>query len=302
MVIEETMEGARIDSALSLALPEASRNLVQKLIETGMVTVNGSPCLHKNYRVTEGEVAEILIQPPVQLEIRAEPIPLTILYEDRDLLVVDKPKGMVVHPGPGNPSHTLVNALMYHCGDRLSSINGVIRPGIVHRIDKDTSGLLVVAKTDTAHRSLAGQLAEHTIARAYRAVVYHNMARDEGTVNMPIGRDPKNRLRQAVGGVSPREAVTHYRVLERFGKFTYLEARLETGRTHQIRVHMAYLNHPILGDPLYGPKKKILGAESQMLHAGTLGFIHPVTGAYMEFESGLPESFSRVLTRLRQGV
>ena len=242
---------------------------------------------------------EIYIPEPETLEITAEAIPLTIVYEDNDLLVVDKPAGMVVHPAPGNSSGTLVNALMYHCGDNLSSINGIIRPGIVHRIDKDTSGLLMVAKNDRAHSSLSSQLAEHSITRRYRAIVYNNIREDEGTVDKPIGRDPGNRLRNAVTDIGSKHAVTHYKVLERFGQFTYIEAVLETGRTHQIRVHMSYIRHPLLGDELYGPVKNRQGAKRQMLHAGILGFVHPSTGEYMEFQSPLPEDFEKVLNKLR---
>lgn len=231
------------------------------------------------------------------LDVVPEDIPLTVVYEDKDVLVVDKPKGMVVHPAPGNFSGTLVNAILYHC-ETLSSINGVIRPGIVHRIDKDTSGLLMVAKNDQAHRNLAAQLAEHSITRAYEAIVWHNLKEDKGTVDAPLGRDPKNRLRMAVVKEGGRRAVTHYRVLKRFGRFTYMEARLETGRTHQIRVHMAYINHPLLGDSLYGPKNSYPGVATQALHARKLGFIHPSTGNYMEFESQLPEEFQSLLAKL----
>ena len=243
---------------------------------------------------------EITIPQPERLEVEAEDIPLDIVYEDDELLVVDKPAGMVVHPAPGNHSGTLVNALMYHCGDALSSINGVIRPGIVHRIDKDTSGLLMVAKTDRAHNALSAQLAEHSITRRYKAIVHSNIKEDEGTVDKPIGRDPGNRLRNAVVYTNSKNAVTHYRVLERFGGFTLVEAVLETGRTHQIRVHMAYIRHPLLGDTLYGPAKNRYGAKRQMLHAGVLGFVHPVTGEYMEFNSPLPQDFEDVLAKLRK--
>jgi 23S rRNA pseudouridine1911/1915/1917 synthase len=208
---------------------------------------------------------------------------------------------MVVHPAPGNYTGTLVNALMYHCGDQLSSINGVIRPGIVHRIDKDTSGLLMVAKNDKAHASLSEQLANHSITRRYKAIVYSNIKEDEGTVDAPIGRDPRNRLRNAVTYTGSKEAVTHYKVLERFGNFTLIEAKLETGRTHQIRVHMSYIKHPLLGDQLYGPASNKQGARRQMLHAGVLGFIHPTTGEYMEFNSPLPEDFEKVLYKIRKG-
>lgn len=244
---------------------------------------------------------EIIIPAPKELDIEAENIPLDIVYEDEDVLVVNKPKGMVVHPAVGNYTGTLVNAVMYHCGERLSSINGVIRPGIVHRIDKDTSGLLMIAKNDMAHESLSAQLAEHSINRRYRALVYANIKEDEGTIDAPIGRDPRNRLRQAVTDTEHgKRAVTHYRVLERFGQYTLIEAKLETGRTHQIRVHMAYKKHPLVGDSVYGPKKGQIKAEGQMLHAKVLGFVHPRTGEYMEFDSELPEYFEDILKGLRK--
>ena len=306
LYITEETKGTRLDLVLSAGLEDYSRSFIQKLFEKGGVSVNGEVCTSKKYKCCEGDLVEIEIPEPERLEAEAEDIPIDIVYEDEDLLVVDKPASMVVHPAPGNYSGTLVNALMFHCGDQLSSINGVIRPGIVHRIDKDTSGLLVVAKTDRAHTGLARQLEEHSINRRYRAIVYNNIKEDEGTVDAAIGRDPKNRLRNAVirdgapGFESAKSAVTHYKVLERFGKYTYIEARLETGRTHQIRVHMAYIKHPLLGDELYGPNKNKEGAKRQMLHAGVLGFEHPVTGEYMEFESPLPEDFEKVLNRLRE--
>ena len=228
----------------------------------------------------------------------AEDIPLKIVFEDDDILVVDKDRGVVVHPAPGSKSGTLVNAILFHCGERLSTINGVTRPGIVHRIDKDTSGLLVVAKNDAAHRTLSAALAAHEMTRRYEAIVYNNFTDDEGSVNMPLGRDPRNRLRQAVVR-DGREALTRYRVVERLGNFTHISLRLETGRTHQIRVHIAYITHPLLGVPLYGPKKKILGVEAQMLHAELLGFRHPSTGKYVEFSSPLPGDFISALARLR---
>jgi 23S rRNA pseudouridine1911/1915/1917 synthase len=299
--IDENMKGARLDVVLSSTLEEISRNHIQKLIEEGQVKVNGQIITIKKHPVKTGDEIEILIPEPEQLEVIPEDIPLQILYEDDDLLVVNKPKGMVVHPAPGNYSGTLVNAILFHCKDSLSSINGVVRPGIVHRIDKDTSGLLLIAKNDLAHASLAKQLAEHTITRTYRAIALGNFTQNEGTVDKPIGRDPKNRLRQAVTDLNSKNAVTHYRVIERFGDFTYIEAKLETGRTHQIRVHMAYIKHPLLGDQLYGPRKKILGVDTQMLHARTLGFKHPRSGEYMEFHSDLPTEFSKVLNKLKEG-
>lgn len=295
--IEEDMKGTRLDMVLSLVIEEASRSHLQKLIDIGRVEVNGVTCTLKKYKVKKGDLIKVTLPEPVHLNVLPEDIPIDIVYEDEDLLVVNKAKGMVVHPAAGNYTGTLVNAILYHC-KTLSTINGVIRPGIVHRIDKDTSGLLVIAKNDIAHRSLAEQLAEHSITRAYRAVVYHNFQDDTGTVDAPIGRDPKNRMKMAVINTNSKEAVTHYKVLERFGSFTYLEARLETGRTHQIRVHMAYINHPLLGDVVYGPKKMALGVETQMLHAKLLGFKHPRTGVYMEFDSPLPSGFTNILKKL----
>lgn len=300
LTVAEEMSGKRLDSVLAGMMPEYSRSFIQKLFENGSITVGGDPCSEKKRKAAAGDIVEITIPQPERLEVEAEDIPLDIVYEDDELLVVDKPAGMVVHPAPGNHSGTLVNALMYHCGDALSSINGVIRPGIVHRIDKDTSGLLMVAKTDRAHNALSAQLAEHSITRRYKAIVYSNIKEDEGTVDKPIGRDPGNRLRNAVVYTNSKNAVTHYRVLERFGGFTLVEAVLETGRTHQIRVHMAYIRHPLLGDTLYGPAKNRYGAKRQMLHAGVLGFVHPVTGEYMEFNSPLPQDFEDVLVKLRK--
>ncbi len=300
LIVSENTEGKRLDILLTSELGGYSRSFVQKLLENGNVTVNGDVCREKKYKASKGDKVIIMIPEPDRLEVEPENIPLNIVYEDKSLLIVDKPAGMVVHPAPGNTSSTLVNALMYHCGDNLSSINGIVRPGIVHRIDKDTSGLLMVAKTDRAHSSLSYQLAEHSITRRYRAIVYNNIIEDEGTVDKPIGRDPKNRMKKAVTDINSRNAVTHYRVLERFGRFTFIEARLETGRTHQIRVHMAYIHHPLLGDELYGPAKNREGAKRQMLHAGVLGFTHPDTGERMTFESPLPDDFINVLGRLRK--
>ncbi|MCI5999867.1 MAG: RluA family pseudouridine synthase [Eubacteriaceae bacterium] len=300
VTVAEEMSGKRLDTVLAGMMPEYSRSFIQKLFENGSIAVGGDICSEKKRKAAAGDIVEITIPQPERLEVGAENIPLDIVYEDDELLVVDKPAGMVVHPAPGNHSGTLVNALMYHCGDALSSINGVIRPGIVHRIDKDTSGLLMVAKTDRAHNALSAQLAQHTITRRYKAIVYSNIKEDEGTVDKPIGRDPGNRLRNAVVYTNSKNAVTHYRVLERFGGFTLVEAVLETGRTHQIRVHMAYIRHPLLGDTLYGPAKNRYGAKRQMLHAGVLGFVHPATGGYMEFSSPLPQDFEDVLAKLRK--
>ena len=286
LTVAEEMSGKRLDSVLAGMMPEYSRSFIQKLFENGSITVGGDSCSEKKRKAAAGDIVEITIPQPERLEVEAEDIPLDIVYEDDELLVVDKPAGMVVHPAPGNHSGTLVNALMY--------------PGIVHRIDKDTSGLLMVAKTDRAHNALSAQLAQHSITRRYKAIVYSNIKEDEGTVDKPIGRDPGNRLRNAVVYTNSKNAVTHYRVLERFGGFTLVEAVLETGRTHQIRVHMAYIRHPLLGDTLYGPAKNRYGAKRQMLHAGVLGFVHPVTGEYMEFNSPLPQDFEDVLAKLRK--
>jgi len=299
-LIDEESKGTRIDRVLSLLLAESSRSYIQKLIEKGNVSVDGKPCTSKNFKVSEGQQVELVMPPPQNLSVEAEDIPLDIVYEDEDVLVVNKPRGMVVHPAAGNYTGTLVNAIMHHCGERLSSINGVIRPGIVHRIDKDTSGLLMIAKNNMAHESLSAQLAEHSITRRYTALVYHNLAEDTGTVDAPIGRDPKNRLRMAVTSQNSKEAVTHWTVLERFGKYTLIEARLETGRTHQIRVHMSHIRHPLVGDMVYGPKKQPLTEEGQMLHARVLGFVHPRTGEYMEFERPLPAEFEQVLQKVRR--
>lgn len=299
ILIEDENESARVDLALSLQLPEISRSFIQKLIETGEVKINGKICISKKQKVKAGDMVSVNVPEPRSLEVTACDIPLKIVYEDDDLLVVDKPRGMVVHPAAGNESGTLVNALLFHCGDRLSSINGVIRPGIVHRIDKDTSGLLVVAKNDMAHESLSAQLADHSITRRYEALVFANLKEEEGTIDAPIGRDPKNRLRQAVTLQNSKRAVTHWKVLERFGSYTLIEARLETGRTHQIRVHMAYIRHPLVGDIVYGPKKQPFGVSGQLLHAKILGFVHPRSGEYMEFESQRPEIFDDVLSKIR---
>ncbi|MBQ6389967.1 MAG: RluA family pseudouridine synthase [Mogibacterium sp.] len=296
--------GSRLDAFIGCNTDELSRSYAVRLIEQGQVTVNGTPVTSKKHKLSDGDVVTIDVPEPESLNIAAENIPLEIIYEDSDVIVVNKPRGMVVHPGPGNWSGTLVNAVMFHCGNSLSSINGIIRPGIVHRIDKDTSGLLMIAKNDHAHESLAEQLRIHSVTREYTALCYDNIREDELTIDEPIGRDEHNRLRRAVRGSGQREAVTHIRVLERFGRYTLIRARLETGRTHQIRVHMAYIKHPLAGDELYGPRRQTGSIEGikvsgQLLHAGTLGFVHPSTGEYMEFHSDLPEVFDQVLERLR---
>lgn len=289
----------RIDKYLALQLPEQSRSYLQKLVKEEAVTVNGKK-VKSNYKVQPGDIVCLIFPEDVELDITAEDIPLSILYEDDHLLVVDKPKGMVVHPSAGHYSGTLVNALMFHCKDHLSGINGVLRPGIVHRIDMDTTGALVVCKTDIAHQSLADQLKVHSITRKYRAIVHGNIKEDEGTVTGDIGRHPTDRKRMAMNVRNGKPAVTHYRVLERFGQYTYIECQLETGRTHQIRVHMSSKGHPLLGDEIYGPKKCPFSAlQGQTLHAMVLGFIHPQTQEYMEFTAPLPLYFQKLLEKLR---
>lgn len=299
ITIDDEIEGARLDKALSFSLPETSRTYLQKLIEMGLVLVNGATCFSKKYAVKKDDHLIVNLPEPEALNVLPENLNLKIVYEDEDMLVIDKPKGMVVHPAPGNLSGTLVNGILYHCKDQLSTINGIIRPGIVHRIDKDTTGLLMIAKNDLAHHSLAGQLAAHTITRGYLAIVYNNFVEDQGRIDAPLGRDPANRLRQKVTDLNAKEAITNYKVIERIGKYNLVEARLETGRTHQIRVHMAFKGHPLLGDYVYGPKKNPFAIDGQLLHAYLLGFVHPRTGEYMEFESPLPDEFQKVLSKIR---
>lgn len=296
---EKDEAGKRIDVYISQYRDDLSRSQVQKLITDGKVTVNGKN-IKSNYRLREKDIIDIEIPDPEPLDIEAEDISLNILYEDSDVIVIDKPQGMVVHPAPGHYSGTVVNALMYHCKDSLSGINGCMRPGIVHRIDMNTSGIIVAAKSDAAHKSLAVQFAEHSINRRYRAIVVGNIKEDTLTVDKPIGRNPKDRKKMAIveGG---KRAVTHFTVLERFGRYTYIEASLETGRTHQIRVHMAYSGHPLLGDNIYGSEKQPYKLMGQVLHAGLLGFVHPTTGEYMEFRSEVPEYFDKLLGRFREG-
>lgn len=288
----------RIDVFVADNIEELSRSGVQRLIEEGHVRLNGA-AVKANYKLREKDIIDVEIPEAKTVEILPENIPLDILYEDKDVIIVNKPQGMVVHPAPGHTSGTLVNALMYHCGDELSGINGEKRPGIVHRIDKDTSGVLMIAKNDVAHQSLAEQLAEHSITRKYNAIVFNGFQEDEGTVDQPIGRNPLDRKKMAVTQKHSRRAVTHYRVLERMGNFTFIEAQLETGRTHQIRVHLTFIGHPLLGDSVYGPKKQPFHLEGQALHARVLGFVHPSTGQYMEFEAPLPENYEKLLMRLK---
>lgn len=294
--IGQENEGERIDKALSSLQAEWSRTQIANWITEGIVKVNGEDVKSK-YKVKEGDVIEIDVPDPEPLEIIAEDLNLEIVYEDKDVLVVNKPRGMVVHPAPGHVTGTLVNGLMYHCKD-LSGINGVMRPGIVHRIDKDTSGLLMVAKNDYAHQSLVDQLVNKTVTRKYTALVHGHIAHDKGTIDAPIARDPKDRQKQAIVD-NGKHAVTHFHVIERFGDYTLVECQLETGRTHQIRVHMNYIGFPLVGDPKYGPKKTI-DFGGQVLHAGILGFVHPVSREYLEFETPLPEDFVSLLEQLRK--
>ena len=289
----------RVDKFLVARLESSSRNRVQQAAEAGCILVNGK-AVKSNYRVKPLDVVSVVMdRPRYEFEIIPQDIPLDVVYEDKTVLVVNKPAGLVVHPGHGNYSGTLVNALMYHCGDELSGINGCMRPGIVHRIDMDTTGSLVVCKNDKAHQSLSEQLKVHSIRRIYVAIVHGNIKEDSGTVNAPIGRHPTDRKKMSTHCKNGRDAVTHYKVLERFGDYTYIQCELETGRTHQIRVHMASIGHPLLGDVVYGPGKcPIAGLEGQTLHAGILGFIHPRTGEYMEFTAPLPEYFEKLLNTL----
>ncbi|WP_024856627.1 RluA family pseudouridine synthase [Ruminococcus albus] len=290
--------GERIDKTLSELLTEMSRSALQKLVSEGCVLVNGK-AVSKNYKIKNGDIVTVDIPEPEELKAEPQDIPIDIVYEDDSLLVVNKPQGMVVHPAAGNPDGTLVNALMYHCKGRLSSINGVIRPGIVHRIDKFTSGLLMVAKTDKAHNFLAEQIKDHSFTREYNAICVGRFKDLTGTVNEPIGRSKFDRKKMCVTYQNCKEAVTHYEVLEEFGQYSLVRFRLETGRTHQIRVHSAFIGHPVLGDDVYGKAYK--GLDGQCLHAKKLGFVHPESGEYMEFDSELPEYFVKVLEKLRKG-
>jgi len=290
----------RIDTWIASKLERFSRTYVQKLLGEQRITVNGQP-VKSNYRLKLNDEVVINVPEPERLEVKPEKIDIDILYEDEDILVVNKPKGMVVHPAFGNYSGTLVNAVMDYCGDRLSDINGVIRPGIVHRIDKDTSGVLVIAKNNTAHEFLSAKLKKHDINRIYVAVVEGIIMEDCGKIDAPIGRHPVERKKMAVNTKNGRRAVTHFRVLERFKNHTYVELKLETGRTHQIRVHMSFIGHPVVGDTVYGRKKQKFNIEGQALHARVLGFEHPTTGKYVEFEAEPPEYFKELLDELRRG-
>ena len=293
-------EGERMDTFLARAVPGLTRSAAQKLLERGAVTLDGKP-VRKNGRTVPGQELEVCLPDPEPVDVRPQNIPLDVIYEDDDLIVINKPVGMVVHPAPGHPDGTLVNALLYHCGNSLSGINGELRPGIVHRIDRDTSGLLVAAKNDRAHLALAAQLADHSLARVYEGVAVGALREDAGTVDAPIGRHPVDRKKMAVDPRNGRPAVTHWSVLGRYPGYTHVECRLETGRTHQIRVHMAYLGHPLLGDTVYGSKKPWPGLAGQCLHAGKLRFIHPSTGLPLELTCPRPDWFERVLRQIGGG-
>ena len=288
--------GVRIDKFLSTVIEDMSRSGIASLCEDGMV-LSGEKAIGKNYKLKAGDNINVTVPEPKEYEARAEDIPIEIVFEDEHLLVVNKPKGMVVHPAPGNYSGTLVNALLYHCKDSLSGINGVLRPGIVHRIDKDTSGLLIVAKNDKAHIGLAEQIKEHSFEREYEAVLYGRLKDEQGTVDAPIGRHKADRKKMCVTYENSRNAVTHYKVISYNNGFTHAAMKLETGRTHQIRVHMAYIGHPVAGDPVYGPSKVITELHGQCLHAKKIGFIHPITKEFLRFDSQLPYYFTNFLKK-----
>ena len=289
--------GERLDAFLARSLPDLTRSAAQRLLEEGAVTLGGKPA-KKNAKTAPGDVVEVALPDPRPVEVVPQDIPLDVVYEDEHIIVVNKPVGLVVHPAPGHPDGTLVNALLYHCGTSLSGINGEVRPGIVHRIDRDTSGLIIAAKNDRAHLALSAQLQDHSLARVYEAVVVGSLREDDGTVDAPIGRHPVDRKKMAIVPGTGRPAVTHWRVLGRYPGYTHVECRLETGRTHQIRVHMASIGHPLLGDTVYGSKKPWPGLAGQCLHARKLRFVHPVTGEAVELECPLPDWFERVLRQL----
>jgi 23S rRNA pseudouridine1911/1915/1917 synthase len=298
-IITNELVSMRLDKAVSLLVKELSRSHVQNLIEDGCIAVNQKK-IEKNYKLKLNDVIIVNIPDLKSIETVAQDIPLEVVYEDSELIVINKPQGMVVHPAAGNWDGTLVNALLHHCGSSLSGINGVIRPGIVHRIDKNTSGLLIVAKNDNAHKLLAAQIKAHSFTRIYEAVVIGSIKADEGTIDAPMGRDAAHRKCMAVQDKNSRNAITHYKVLKRYGKFTHVQLKLETGRTHQIRVHMAYIGHPIAGDDVYGGKKQPAILKGQCLHAKVIGFVHPTTGEYMEFTSSLPQHFINFLKHIEK--
>ncbi len=289
--------GERADALVCRLVPDLTRSAAQKLLERGAVTSAGRP-VRKNDRPAPGDVLEVVLPDPEPIDAHPQNIPLDVVYEDGDVIVVNKPVGLVVHPAPGHPDGTLVNALLYHCGTSLSGINGELRPGIVHRIDRDTSGLIIAAKNDRAHLALAAQLQDHSLARTYEAVAVGNLREDSGTVDAPIGRHPVDRKKMAIDRKNGREAVTHWTVLARYPGYTHVECRLETGRTHQIRVHMAAVGHPLLGDTVYGAKKPVPGLAGQCLHARRLRFVHPSTGEELELECPLPDWFQKVLRKI----
>lgn len=298
-IAQEADEGFRLDKCIALNYPEVSRSYVQKLIESGGAWLNGNTGRSKDF-VKAGDEIKVLLPAPEGLEVEAENIPLDIVYEDEDVIVVNKPKGMVVHPAAGHYTGTLVNGLLYHCKGSLSGINGILRPGIVHRIDKDTTGILVACKNDIAHRNLAEQFKEHSITRRYNALVYGSFKQTEGHIESFISRNPDERLKMMVNPVRGKYAATNYRVIEQFGsRYSHIVCTLETGRTHQIRVHMSHMGHPLLGDTIYGHKKDPFQLTGQALHAGVLGFVHPVTGEYMEFSAELPTYFTELMKKLR---
>ena len=290
-------EGERADALLARLVPDLTRSAAQKLLERGAVTLNGG-LARKNDRPAPGDVLEVVLPDPEPIDLVPQDIPLDVVYEDGDVIVVNKPVGLVVHPAPGHPDGTLVNALLYHCGTSLSGINGELRPGIVHRIDRDTSGLIIAAKNDRAHLALAAQLQDHSLARTYEAVAVGGLREDSGTVDAPIGRHPVDRKKMAVDRKNGREAITHWTVLARYPGYTHVECRLETGRTHQIRVHLASIGHPLLGDTVYGAKKPVPGLAGQCLHARRLRFVHPATGEPVELECPLPDWFQEVLRKI----
>lgn len=299
IMVTEEEQGCRIDKFLAEYREELTRSYIQKIIRSGCVMVNGKP-VKSSYSICEGDTIALQVQEQIEPDILAENIPLDIVYEDADVILINKPKGMVVHPAPGHYTGTMVNALMYHCKEELSGINGVLRPGIVHRIDMDTTGIVIACKNDFAHNSIAEQLKEHSITRRYYAIVYGSVREDEGTVNAPIGRHPVDRKKMAINEKNGKTAVTHYKVIERFGGYTWIECRLETGRTHQIRVHMASIGHPLLGDEVYGPSRDPFHLQGQTLHAYILGFVHPRTKQYMEFTAELPDYFEKLTLSLRK--
>ena len=298
-IVPEKSSGLRIDKFLTESCPDYTRSFLQKLLKSELVEVNGKP-VKSSYKTAAGDTVTFEVPEAVEAEITAQEMPLDILYEDEDVILINKPKGMVVHPAAGHYEGTLVNGLMHHCREQLSGINGVMRPGIVHRIDMDTTGVLIVCKNDLAHNSIAEQLKVHSITRKYYAVVFGSLKDDEGTIHSPIGRHPNDRKKMSINSKNGKDAVTHYKVLERFHGYTLVECRLETGRTHQIRVHMASIGHPLLGDQVYGPAKQPFRLQGQTLHAGVFGFLHPRTGEYMEFSAPLPKYFEELLEKLRR--